>query len=115
VPKFTVTLRKSYGFGSMVMGSIPFDGNSATFAFPGATMGAMGASAMSRARGSDEDEAKALQRMEVEASYRAATSFGFDELISPVETRDRLLHALERALFRRQAPPEPAARVGITP
>jgi acetyl-CoA carboxylase carboxyltransferase component len=115
VPKFTVTLRKSYGFGSMLMGSVPFDGNSATFAFPGATMGAMGAAAMSRARGSDEDEAKALQRVEVEASYRSAMSFGFDELISPVETRDRLLHALERALFRRQAAPEPAARIAITP
>ena len=47
-PKFEVTLRKAYGFGSMVMGMIPFDGQSAVFAFPGATMGAMGAAAMSR-------------------------------------------------------------------
>ena len=56
-PKFEVTLRKAYGFGSMVMGMIPFDGQSGVFAFPGATMGAMGAGAMSRARGSDDDEA----------------------------------------------------------
>ena len=42
-PKFEVTLRKAYGFGSMVMGMIPFDGQSAVFAFPGVTMGAMGA------------------------------------------------------------------------
>ena len=47
-PKFEVTLRKAYGFGSMVMGMIPFDGQSGVFAFPGATMGAMGAAAMSR-------------------------------------------------------------------
>ena len=47
-PKFEVTLRKAYGFGSMVMGMIRFDGQSAVFAFPGATMGAMGAAAMSR-------------------------------------------------------------------
>ncbi|HET6965326.1 MAG TPA: carboxyl transferase domain-containing protein [Acidimicrobiales bacterium] len=115
VPKLTVALRKAYGFGSMVMGLISFDGQSATFTYPGATMGAMGAAAMSRARGSDEDEAEALRRMEVEASYRSAESFGQDELISPVETRDRLLHSLERALYRRQAAPEPVARIGIVP
>ena len=45
-PKFEVTLRKAYGFGSMVMGMIPFDAQSAVFAFPGATMGAMGANAL---------------------------------------------------------------------
>jgi acetyl-CoA carboxylase carboxyltransferase component len=115
VPKMTVTLRKAYGFGSMVMGMIPFDGQSATFAFPGTTMGAMGAAAMSRARGSDVDEAALLRQLEVEASYRSAGSFGQDELISPVETRNRLLQSLERALYRRQATPEPAARIAITP
>ena len=57
---------------------------------------------MSRARGSDVDEATLLRQTEVEASYRSAQSFGQDELISPVETRDRLLRALERALYRRQ-------------
>ena len=115
VPKMTVTLRKAYGFGSMVMGMIPFDGQSATFAFPGTTMGAMGAAAMSRARGSDVDEAALLRQLEVEASYRSAASFGQDELISPVETRNRLLQSLERALYRRQATPEPASRTAITP
>jgi acetyl-CoA carboxylase carboxyltransferase component len=115
VPKMTVTLRKAYGFGSMVMGMIPFDGQSATFAFPGTTMGAMGAAAMSRARGSDVDEAALLRQLEVDASYRSAASFGQDELISPVETRNRLLQSLERALYRRQATPEPAARIAITP
>jgi acetyl-CoA carboxylase carboxyltransferase component len=115
VPKFEVTLRKAYGFGSMVMGMIPFDGQSAVFAFPGATMGAMGAAAMSRARGSDEDEAALLRDMEVQASYRSAKSFGFDELIDPREIRNVLLHSLERAVFRRQAPAEPVARIGIQP
>jgi acetyl-CoA carboxylase carboxyltransferase component len=115
VPKLTVTLRKAYGFGSMVMGIIPFDGQSGTFTFPGATMGAMGAAAMSRARGSDVDEAAQLRQLEVEASYRSARSFGQDELISPVEVRNRLLSSLERALYRRQAAPEPAARIAIMP
>jgi acetyl-CoA carboxylase carboxyltransferase component len=114
-PKFEVTLRKAYGFGSMVMGMIPFDGQSGVFAVPGATMGAMGASAMARSRGSDEDETASLQRMEVEASFRSAKSFGMDELIAPTEIRDVLLHSMDRALYRRQAQPEPKARVGISP
>lgn len=114
-PKFEVTLRKAYGFGSMVMGMIPFDGQSAVYAFPGATMGAMGASAMSRARDSDADEAEMLRTAEVEASYRSAQGFGFDELIDPREIRSVLLHSLERALARRQQAAEPVARIGVTP
>jgi len=114
-PKFEVTLRKAYGFGSMVMGMIPFDGQSGVFAFPGATMGAMGAAAMSRATGADVDEAEALRRTELEASYRSASTLGFDELIAPPEIRNVLLHSLERALFRRQVPAEPKARIGIAP
>ena len=114
-PKFEVTMRKAYGFGSMVMGMIPFDGQSGVFAFPGATMGAMGAAAMSRAKGSDADEAAMLRSLEVEASFRSAQTLGFDELIDPREVRNILLHSLERALYRRQAPPEPVARIGIAP
>ena len=114
-PKFTVVLRKAYGFGSMVMGMIPFDNQSAVFTFPGATMGAMGAAAMSRSRGSDVDEAEMLRLAELEASYRSAKTFGGDELIDPRETRNVLLHSLERALCRRQAPAGPVARVAILP
>jgi acetyl-CoA carboxylase carboxyltransferase component len=114
-PKFEVTVRKAYGFGSMVMGMIPFDGQSGVFAFPGATMGAMGAAAMSRARGSDEEEAAQLRERELQASFGSAKTYGFDELIDPRETRNILLHSLERALNRRQAPAEPVARIGVTP
>ena len=114
-PKFEVTLRKAYGFGSMVMGMVPFDNQSGVFIFPGATMGAMGAAAMGRSRKSDEDEAAMLQRAEVEASYRSAEGFGGDELLDPREVRNMLLHSLERALYRRQAAPEPKARIGIPP
>jgi acetyl-CoA carboxylase carboxyltransferase component len=114
-PKFEVTLRKAYGFGSMVMGMIPFDTQSAVFALPGVTMGAMGAAAMSRSRGSDEEEAAMLHAHEVQASYRTAKSAGIDELIDPREIRNVLLHSLERALSRRQAAAEPKARIGIAP
>jgi acetyl-CoA carboxylase carboxyltransferase component len=114
-PKLEITFRKAYGFGSMVMSMVGFDNQSGVFAFPGATMGAMGAAAMSRARQSDVDEAAMLRAMEVEASYRSAEGFGFDELIDPRETRNILLHSVERALYRRQAPAEPVARIGILP
>jgi acetyl-CoA carboxylase carboxyltransferase component len=114
-PKFELTLRKAYGFGSMVMSMIPFDGQSGVFAYPGATMGAMGAAAMTRAAGSDADEAERLRSMEVEASFRSAKTLGFDELIDPRETRNVLLHALERSLYRRQETAQPVARVGIMP
>jgi acetyl-CoA carboxylase carboxyltransferase component len=114
-PKFQVTLRKAYGFGSMVMAMIPFDNQSAVFGFPGATMGAMGAAAQSRAQGADADEAERLRRAELEASYNSASGLGFDEMIDPREIRNVLLHSLERALYRRQAPAEPVARVGILP
>ncbi len=115
VPKFEVTMRKAYGFGSMVMGMIGFDGQSSVFAFPGATMGAMGAAAMSRATGADVDASDLLRRAELEASYRSAGTFGFDELIDPRELRNVLHHSLERALYRRQGVPEPVARIAITP
>ena len=114
-PKLTVTLRKAYGFGSMVMGMIPFDGQSGVFNWPGVTSGAMGAAAMSRSRGSDVDEAEMLRAMELEASYNSARSFGGDELIDPRDTRNVLLQSLERSLHRRQAAPEPVARIGIVP
>ena len=51
----------------MVMSMVGFDNQSGVFAFPGATMGAMGAAAMSRARQSDVDEAAMLRKVEVEA------------------------------------------------
>jgi hypothetical protein len=53
--------------------------------------------------------------MELEASYRSAMGFGFDELIDPREIRNVLLHSLERALSQRQVAAEPVARVAITP
>jgi hypothetical protein len=53
--------------------------------------------------------------MEVEASFRSSQTLGFDDLIDPREVRDVLLRSLDRALYRRQAPPEPVARVGVLP
>ncbi|WP_139589179.1 acyl-CoA carboxylase subunit beta [Mycobacterium ulcerans] len=113
--KLHVTLRKAYGFGSMVMGLISFDGQVATFAYPGATMEAMGAAALSRASHADEDLSTKLRNAELQASYRSAEQMGFDELIDPRETRDALLAALQRGIYHRQAAAEPVSRTLIMP
>lgn len=113
--KLHVTLRKAYGFGSMVMSLLGFDQQAATFAYPGATMGAMSAAALSRASHAGEDLSAKLRNAELQASYRSAEHMGFDELIDPRETRDALLAALQRSLSSRQAAAEPVTRTVIMP
>ena len=114
-PKIHLTLRKAYGFGSMVMAMASFDNQAATFAYPAATLGAMGASAHSSATGADAEAAEALRNAELDASYHAAEHGRFDELIDPSETRAALLDALGRALFARQVAAEPVRRATIAP
>ena len=114
-PKVHLTLRKAYGFGSVVMSLIGFDGQAATYAYPGATLGAMGAGASSEAIGADEELSASLRDAEAQASYRSASTLGFDELIDPRETRNAILVALTRASWARQAAPEPVLRPPITP
>jgi acetyl-CoA carboxylase carboxyltransferase component len=113
--KLHVTLRKAYGFGSMVMSLLGFDNQSATFAYPGATMGAMSAAALSKASHAAEDVEAKLRKTEVEASFRSASHLGFDDLIHPEETRNALISALQRGLYSRQAAAEPVSRTVITP
>ncbi|WP_310768893.1 acyl-CoA carboxylase subunit beta [Mycobacterium sp. Z3061] len=113
--KLHLTLRKAYGFGSMVMSLLGFDHQSATFAYPGATMGAMSAAALSRASHAGEDLTAKLRDAELQASFRSAEGFGFDELIDPRETRDALLASLQRALYARQVAAEPVTRTVILP
>ncbi|BBY38359.1 acetyl-CoA carboxylase carboxyltransferase subunit [Mycobacterium mantenii] len=113
--KLHVTLRKAYGFGSMVMSLLGFDHQVATFAYPGATMGAMSAAALSRASHAGEDLSVKLRDAELQASFRSAEHMGFDELIDPRETRDALLASLKRGLSSRQAAAEPVTRTVIMP
>ncbi len=113
--KLHLTLRKAYGFGSMVMSLLGFDHQSATFAYPGATMGAMSAAALSRASHAGEDLTEKLRDAELQASFRSAENMGFDELIDPRETRDALLAALRRGISGRQAVAEPVSRTVILP
>ena len=113
--KVHLTLRKAYGFGSMVMAMAGFDGQTASFGYPGATLGAMGAAAQSSAMGASDDLAASLRDSELAASYRSAENLGFDELLNPRETRNALLMAVKRGLYSRQAPAEPSLRGTIFP
>jgi acetyl-CoA carboxylase carboxyltransferase component len=113
--KLHLTLRKAYGFGSMVMSLLSFDHQVATLAYPGATMGAMSAAALSKASHAGEDLSAKLRDAELQASYRSAEHMGFDELIDPRETRDALLASLIRGLSSRQAVAEPVSRTVIMP
>lgn len=113
--KLHLTLRKAYGFGSMVMSLIGFDSQLGTFAYPGATMGAMSAAALSLSSNASDDVAAELSEMELQASYHSAQHMGFDELIRPEETRDALLLSLQRGIFARQAAAEPVCRTAIVP
>jgi acetyl-CoA carboxylase carboxyltransferase component len=99
----------------MVMALPAYGHQTATFAYPGATLGAMGADASSRAMRSDEEEAAQLRDAELTASYHSAGRLGFDELIDPRETRSALLAAVTLATARRQEAATPKARPGITP
>jgi acetyl-CoA carboxylase carboxyltransferase component len=114
-PKIHLTLRKAYGFGSMVMAMASFDGQAASLAFPGATLGAMGAGAHSAAMGAPDGLAGALRDAELSASYESAGQLRFDELIDPRETRDALLATLTTALSVRQSAAQPVRRPVIMP
>ncbi|MCB0996398.1 MAG: hypothetical protein KDB21_14980 [Acidimicrobiales bacterium] len=113
--KLQVTLRKAYGFGSMVMSMTSFSNQTLSYAFPAATLGAMGAAGSSRSVKADEDTAAAIRQAELDASYRSASTLGFDELVDPRELRNALLHGLRLSAQRRTVAPEPVSRVGIMP
>ena len=113
--KIHVTLRKAFGFGSCVMAMNPHDGQTLSYAFPAATVGAMGAAGAGRAVGADEQGEQDLLRAEEESAYRSASALSFDEVIDPRDTRNAILAALEVSARRRGLPCEPKARTGTTP
>jgi acetyl-CoA carboxylase carboxyltransferase component len=114
-PKFHVTLRKAYGFGGCIMGMLGYNGQTANYAFPGATLGAMPAAGSSKAMRSDEEATASLRQAEVESSYRSAAGYGFDDLLDPRDLRNVLLDGLEVAIGRRDPSPAPVQRIGYLP
>ncbi len=114
-PKLHVTLRKAFGFGSSIMGMNPFDGQTLSVAFPGATLGAMPARGGGAASKSDSDQQAMLDAAELGGPYRVADSMGFDEIIDPRELRNVLLRGLALSGGRDAEAPIPLARRGALP
>jgi acetyl-CoA carboxylase carboxyltransferase component len=100
-PKVTVTLRQAYGGAHIVMNSRDL-GADLTLSWPGAQIGVMGApqAVAITERRAITDGADAGELAEVYASEWLGVDFavanGFvDEIVSPEETRERLIRALE--------------------
>ncbi len=92
--KLNVTLRKAYGFGSSIMAMNPFDNQTITLAFPGATLGAMPSEGGGGASRADTTTQNALDSAETGGPWATADTMGFDEVIDPRELRNVLLDAL---------------------
>jgi acetyl-CoA carboxylase carboxyltransferase component len=104
VPKLTVILRKSYGGAYITMNSRDL-GADLVLAWPSAELGIMAARAAvgivnrRELRGADDPEAErdrlALAYAEEHLGAEAAAAGGFvDEIVDPVDTRERLMWAL---------------------
>jgi acetyl-CoA carboxylase carboxyltransferase component len=93
-PKLHVTLRKAFGFGSSVMAMNPFDRQTLTLAFPGATLGGIPATSGADAAALDADAKAALQKAEAAACWRSADTMAYDEIIDPRELRNYLVTGL---------------------
>jgi acetyl-CoA carboxylase carboxyltransferase component len=100
-PKLTVTLRQAYGGAHIVMNSRDL-GADLTLAWPDAQIGVMGAQqavAITERRaivaGSDKDELAELYAARTLGVDIAAANGYVDEIVSPWDTRERLIRALE--------------------
>jgi len=114
-PKLHVTLRKAFGFGSSAMAMNPFDRQTLSVAFPGATLAAMPARGGGVASGADAEEQGRLDAAEEAGSFGVANHLGFDEIIDPRDLRDVLLRGLELAGERLRAAAGPVSKIGVLP
>jgi len=99
-PKLHVTIRKAYGFGSCLMAMNPFDRQTITLAFPGASLAAMPAEGGGSASHADSETKEALRAAEFGGAWETADTMAFDEVIDPRELRNTLLAALEMTAGR---------------
>ena len=114
-PKFSVTLRKAFGFGSSLMAMNPFDEQTLSIALPGVSLGAMPARSGGAAAKLDSDVQAEVEEAESGGPYGVANSMGFDEIIDPRDLRDVLLRGLSLSSAREKGPFEPVVRIGSLP
>jgi acetyl-CoA carboxylase carboxyltransferase component len=123
VPKITVILRKAYGGGYIAMCSRHL-GADFVFAWPTAEIAVMGpegaANIIFRADIAAAPDPEAMRRQKVQEyaekftnPYIAAANGHIDAVISPGETRDSLIHALEVSAQKRES--RPHKKHGVPP
>jgi acetyl-CoA carboxylase carboxyltransferase component len=120
-PMVSVVVRKAFGMGAVAMcghGS----GQVLTLVWPSGDFGAMplegGIQAGHRTAGEDigpEHDALRAAYEEGGDPFDVASSFNFDDLIDPRDTRQRIARWLDAALATAGPPVQPAARGGIMP
>ncbi len=114
-PKFSVTLRKAFGFGSSLMAMNPFDDQTLSIALPGVSLGAMPARSGGAASKLDAEVQAEVEEAEGSGPYGVANTMAFDEVIDPRDLRNVLLRGLELASARQHGPFEPVPRTGTLP
>ena len=123
VPKITVILRKAYGGGYIAMCSRHL-GADFVFAWPTAEMAVMGpegaANIIFKAEIASAEDPDAVRRAKVEEytekfanPYIAAANGHIDAVITPRETRDCLIHAIEISAAKHES--RPSKKHGIPP
>ena len=123
VPKITLILRKAYGGGYIAMCSRHL-GADFVFAWPSAEIAVMGpqgaANIIFRKEIAAAEDPERVRQEKVQEytdkfakPYVAAAAGYIDAVISPVETRDFVLHALEAS--RQKQEPRPEKKHGIPP
>jgi acetyl-CoA carboxylase carboxyltransferase component len=103
-PKFHVTLRKAYGFGSSMMGQNPYDGQTVTLALPDATVGAMPARGGADAIAADDPTRQRLAELEQGGPWRQADTMSYDEVVLADDLRQALIDSLRLSGGRATTP-----------
>jgi acetyl-CoA carboxylase carboxyltransferase component len=124
VPTITVIIRKSFGFGGCAMCGYMAD-QTLTLAWPTVDFASLPADSAifvahaNELAAAEDPDALMKQLMELYSTYAgpfpAAGIFNIDDVIDPRETRPRIIRALELALNRRSAQPQPVMRHGVMP
>ncbi|WP_254699088.1 acyl-CoA carboxylase subunit beta [Rhodococcus sp. SGAir0479] len=109
-PKFHVTVRKAFGFGSSVMGANPYDNQTMTLAFPAVTLGGIPADVGGRTAKEDDETRRALVENETSGPWALAQTLFYDDVIDPRELRNVLIRGLDSCA--RDGAAEPIAHHG---
>ena len=92
--KIHITMRKAFGFGSVVMAQNPHDKQTLNLSLPGVTMAALPASSGGPTAKLSAEEQAAAEAEQAAGPYKMAHSLGYDDIIEPSEIRDRILGGL---------------------